>query len=226
LQTSNSDMSSYSALQPHHLYQHQLQQQQLHQDPRSRVKEFVASNINAGSSIVQSLIGERKLASYATGANYGQFGMDGCGGGNIMGGLPGIGGLAGLGGMNNNNNSNGVIGDENQAAFVQAAAAAAQNSGAFLGPKIWDKTISFDDDFKLEYMDLDEFLTENDLPLETVLQEQQQIDEEQQQLQQRGNPMGQQQQQQQQQLAEQAQQQQQQQQSSSKAVTEPLTSRA
>ena len=41
-----------------------------------------------------------------------------------------------------------------------------------------------DDEFKLEYMveymELDEFLTENDIPLETVLQEQQQLEEEQQ----------------------------------------------
>ena len=49
------------------------------------------------------------------------------------------------------------------------------SQSAFMGPKIWDK---FDDDFKLEYMDLDEFLTENDLPIENVLQEQQQIEEE------------------------------------------------
>jgi len=34
--------------------------------------------------------------------------------------------------------------------------------------KLWEK---FEDDFKLEYMDLDEFLTENDLPIETVLHE-------------------------------------------------------
>lgn len=34
--------------------------------------------------------------------------------------------------------------------------------------------LSLDDELKLEYMDLDEFLTENDLPIETVLSEQQQ----------------------------------------------------
>lgn len=60
---------------------------------------------------------------------------------------------------------------------VASAAAVASQPGAFLGPKIWEKTINFDDDFKLEYMDLDEFLTENDLPIETVLQEQQQIED-------------------------------------------------
>ena len=34
--------------------------------------------------------------------------------------------------------------------------------GAFLGPNLWDKSY---DDFKLEYMDLDEFLHENGIPL-------------------------------------------------------------
>ncbi|XP_013787291.1 thyrotroph embryonic factor-like [Limulus polyphemus] len=34
-------------------------------------------------------------------------------------------------------------------------------SSAFLGPTLWDKTLS---DFKLEYMDLDEFLQENGIP--------------------------------------------------------------
>lgn len=35
--------------------------------------------------------------------------------------------------------------------------------GAFLGPNLWDKTY---DDYKLEYMDLDEFLHENGIPLD------------------------------------------------------------
>jgi thyrotrophic embryonic factor len=35
---------------------------------------------------------------------------------------------------------------------------------AFLGPNLWDKTYG-DDDFKLEYMELDEFLSENGLPI-------------------------------------------------------------
>lgn len=41
---------------------------------------------------------------------------------------------------------------------------------AFLGPTLWDKTVPYDgitagdlDDFKLEFMDLDEFLTENEI---------------------------------------------------------------
>ncbi|XP_038055420.1 thyrotroph embryonic factor-like [Patiria miniata] len=40
---------------------------------------------------------------------------------------------------------------------------------AFLGPNLWDKTYG-DDDFKLEYMELDEFLSENGLPVNTAEQ--------------------------------------------------------
>ncbi|XP_054898961.1 hepatic leukemia factor-like isoform X3 [Poeciliopsis prolifica] len=36
---------------------------------------------------------------------------------------------------------------------------------AFLGPTLWDKTLSYDGDtFQLEYMDLEEFLSENGIP--------------------------------------------------------------
>ncbi|XP_016381667.1 hepatic leukemia factor-like isoform X2 [Sinocyclocheilus rhinocerous] len=36
---------------------------------------------------------------------------------------------------------------------------------AFLGPTLWDKTLSYDgDNFQLEYMDLEEFLLENNIP--------------------------------------------------------------
>ncbi|XP_013387427.1 hepatic leukemia factor [Lingula anatina] len=38
-------------------------------------------------------------------------------------------------------------------------------ASAFLGPQIWDRTLPMDNDFKLEYMDLDEFLFENGIPL-------------------------------------------------------------
>ncbi|XP_070552669.1 thyrotroph embryonic factor-like [Ptychodera flava] len=42
----------------------------------------------------------------------------------------------------------------------------ADMSAAFLGPTLWDKTLTYDgNDFKLEYMDLDEFLSENGIPL-------------------------------------------------------------
>lgn len=37
-----------------------------------------------------------------------------------------------------------------------------------------DRNAAFDDDFKLEYMDLEEFLTENELPIEGVFNEQEQ----------------------------------------------------
>lgn len=37
---------------------------------------------------------------------------------------------------------------------------------AYLGPQLWDKTIACDEDFSLEYMDLDEFLTENGFALD------------------------------------------------------------
>ena len=45
---------------------------------------------------------------------------------------------------------------------------------AFLGPRIWDKAIQFDeyDDVKLEYMDLEEFLIENELPISSMFDEQ------------------------------------------------------
>ncbi|CAL4086606.1 unnamed protein product, partial [Meganyctiphanes norvegica] len=38
---------------------------------------------------------------------------------------------------------------------------------AFLGPQLWDKTLGYDSELKvsLEYMDLDDFLTENNIPL-------------------------------------------------------------
>lgn len=35
---------------------------------------------------------------------------------------------------------------------------------AFLGPTLWDKTLSYDGDSFLEYMDLEEFLSENGIP--------------------------------------------------------------
>lgn len=38
-------------------------------------------------------------------------------------------------------------------------------TSAFLGPNLWDKTYSGSSDFNLEYMDLDEFLSENGIPV-------------------------------------------------------------
>ncbi|KAA0725045.1 Hepatic leukemia factor [Triplophysa tibetana] len=44
---------------------------------------------------------------------------------------------------------------------------------AFLGPTLWDKTLSYDgDSFQLEYMDLEEFLTENGIPSSPVQHDQ------------------------------------------------------
>ncbi|CAB1338556.1 unnamed protein product, partial [Coregonus sp. 'balchen'] len=41
---------------------------------------------------------------------------------------------------------------------------------AFLGPTLWNKTLPYDgDNFQLEYMDLDEFLSENGLPSELAV---------------------------------------------------------
>ncbi|XP_077412552.1 HLF transcription factor, PAR bZIP family member a [Vanacampus margaritifer] len=46
---------------------------------------------------------------------------------------------------------------------------------AFLGPTLWDKTLPYDgDNFQLEYMDLEEFLSENGIPATTAQSEQQQ----------------------------------------------------
>jgi leukemia factor-related protein len=42
---------------------------------------------------------------------------------------------------------------------------------AFLGPILWDKRIAYDgSDFKLEYVDLEEFLTENGIPFDPSLE--------------------------------------------------------
>ncbi|XP_067286169.1 HLF transcription factor, PAR bZIP family member b isoform X1 [Pseudorasbora parva] len=44
---------------------------------------------------------------------------------------------------------------------------------AFLGPTLWDKTLSYDgDSFQLEYMDLEEFLSENGIPSSPAQHEQ------------------------------------------------------
>ncbi|XP_061080453.1 HLF transcription factor, PAR bZIP family member a [Conger conger] len=46
---------------------------------------------------------------------------------------------------------------------------------AFLGPTLWDKTLPYDgDSFQLEYMDLEEFLSENGIPSNPATHEQSQ----------------------------------------------------
>ena len=76
---------------------------------------------------------------------------------------------------NNHQNGHGLTLMSNIGKAVQAGQA------VILGPKIWDKTMRLDDydDVKLEYMDLEEFLVENELPMDTVFAEQQNIDDEQ-----------------------------------------------
>ncbi|CAJ1075553.1 HLF transcription factor%2C PAR bZIP family member a isoform X2 [Xyrichtys novacula] len=49
------------------------------------------------------------------------------------------------------------------------AATANHPQSAFLGPTLWDKTLPYDgDNFQLEYMDLEEFLSENGIPANTA----------------------------------------------------------
>uniref|UniRef100_A0A3Q3GZL8 HLF transcription factor, PAR bZIP family member a n=1 Tax=Labrus bergylta TaxID=56723 RepID=A0A3Q3GZL8_9LABR len=51
--------------------------------------------------------------------------------------------------------------------------AANHPQSAFLGPTLWDKTLSYDgDNFQLEYMDLEEFLSENGIPANTAQRDQ------------------------------------------------------
>lgn len=50
---------------------------------------------------------------------------------------------------------------------------ASHPQSAFLGPTLWDKTLPYDgDNFQLEYMDLEEFLSENGIPANTAQSEQ------------------------------------------------------
>ncbi|XP_059203890.1 HLF transcription factor, PAR bZIP family member a [Centropristis striata] len=53
------------------------------------------------------------------------------------------------------------------------SSAANHPQSAFLGPTLWDKTLPYDgDNFQLEYMDLEEFLSENGIPANTAQGEQ------------------------------------------------------
>uniref|UniRef100_UPI003AAF7B2A hepatic leukemia factor-like isoform X3 n=1 Tax=Centroberyx gerrardi TaxID=166262 RepID=UPI003AAF7B2A len=54
------------------------------------------------------------------------------------------------------------------------SSAASHPQSAFLGPTLWDKTLPYDgDNFQLEYMDLEEFLSENGIPANTAQSNQQ-----------------------------------------------------
>uniref|UniRef100_A0AAQ5XSJ5 BZIP domain-containing protein n=1 Tax=Amphiprion ocellaris TaxID=80972 RepID=A0AAQ5XSJ5_AMPOC len=53
------------------------------------------------------------------------------------------------------------------------SSAANHPQSAFLGPTLWDKTLPYDgDNFQLEYMDLEEFLSENGIPANTTQSDQ------------------------------------------------------
>uniref|UniRef100_A0AAX7SW48 BZIP domain-containing protein n=1 Tax=Astatotilapia calliptera TaxID=8154 RepID=A0AAX7SW48_ASTCA len=53
------------------------------------------------------------------------------------------------------------------------SSAASHPQSAFLGPTLWDKTLPYDgDNFQLEYMDLEEFLSENGIPANSAQSDQ------------------------------------------------------
>ncbi|XP_028311593.1 HLF transcription factor, PAR bZIP family member a [Gouania willdenowi] len=58
---------------------------------------------------------------------------------------------------------------EKEKKLEDESSAASHPQSAFLGPTLWDKTLSYDgDNFQLEYMDLEEFLSENGIPASTA----------------------------------------------------------
>ncbi|XP_034046374.1 HLF transcription factor, PAR bZIP family member a [Thalassophryne amazonica] len=61
---------------------------------------------------------------------------------------------------------------EKEKKLEDESAAATHPQSAFLGPTLWDKTLPYDaDNFQLEYMDLEEFLSENGIPASTAQNE-------------------------------------------------------
>ncbi|KAM4718009.1 LOW QUALITY PROTEIN: HLF transcription factor, PAR bZIP family member a [Anableps anableps] len=58
---------------------------------------------------------------------------------------------------------------EKEKKLEDESSAASHPHSAFLGPTLWDKTLPYDgDNFQLEYMDLEEFLSENGIPANTA----------------------------------------------------------
>uniref|UniRef100_A0A3B4AZ90 BZIP domain-containing protein n=1 Tax=Periophthalmus magnuspinnatus TaxID=409849 RepID=A0A3B4AZ90_9GOBI len=58
--------------------------------------------------------------------------------------------------------------DEKEKKLEDESSVASHPQSAFLGPTLWDKTLPYDgDNFQLEYMDLEEFLSENGIPANT-----------------------------------------------------------
>ncbi|XP_067859934.1 hepatic leukemia factor-like isoform X2 [Heptranchias perlo] len=65
--------------------------------------------------------------------------------------------------------------EEKEKQLEDEAAGSTVPQSAFLGPTLWDKTLPYDGDtFQLEYMDLEEFLSENGIPPSPSQQPQQQ----------------------------------------------------
>uniref|UniRef100_A0A3B4AZ95 BZIP domain-containing protein n=1 Tax=Periophthalmus magnuspinnatus TaxID=409849 RepID=A0A3B4AZ95_9GOBI len=57
---------------------------------------------------------------------------------------------------------------EKEKKLEDESSVASHPQSAFLGPTLWDKTLPYDgDNFQLEYMDLEEFLSENGIPANT-----------------------------------------------------------
>ncbi|CAG5897236.1 unnamed protein product [Menidia menidia] len=62
---------------------------------------------------------------------------------------------------------------EKEKKLEDESSAGSHPQSAFLGPTLWDKTLPYDgDNFQLEYMDLEEFLSENGIPANTAQSEQ------------------------------------------------------
>ncbi|CAN9505013.1 unnamed protein product [Ophioblennius macclurei] len=58
---------------------------------------------------------------------------------------------------------------EKEKKLEDESSATSHPQSAFLGPTLWDKTLPYDgDNFQLEYMDLEEFLSENGIPANTA----------------------------------------------------------
>ncbi|XP_034062076.1 HLF transcription factor, PAR bZIP family member a [Gymnodraco acuticeps] len=63
--------------------------------------------------------------------------------------------------------------DQEEKKLDDESSTANHPQSAFLGPTLWDKTLPYDgDNFQLEYMDLEEFLSENGIPANTAQGEQ------------------------------------------------------
>ncbi|XP_029363848.1 HLF transcription factor, PAR bZIP family member a [Echeneis naucrates] len=62
---------------------------------------------------------------------------------------------------------------EKEKKLEDESSTASHPQSAFLGPTLWDKTLPYDgDNFQLEYMDLEEFLSENGIPANTTQSDQ------------------------------------------------------